>query len=90
MKAFEGRLCRRLLLEKRENWGTRRFARGKKSKRVRSGLPAPVLIHRYFFAVESVLNDAAVVRIPSSYGVPENPNDLANFDESNKYGESLW
>ena len=35
------------------------------------------------------LKEAAVVRMPSAYGVPAKPNSLANLLESKEYGESL-
>ena len=38
----------------------------------------------------SRLNEAAVVRMPSVYGVPAKPNSLANLLESKRYGPSLW
>jgi hypothetical protein len=38
----------------------------------------------------SRLNEAAVVRMPSAYGVPAKPNSLANLLESKRYGPSLW
>ena len=38
----------------------------------------------------SRLKEAAVVRMPSAYGVPEKPNSLANLLESKRYGLSLW
>ena len=38
----------------------------------------------------SRLKEAAVVRMPSVYGVPAKPNSLANLLESKRYGPSLW
>ena len=38
----------------------------------------------------SRLKEAAVVRMPSAYGVPAKPNSLANLLESKRYGPSLW
>jgi len=35
------------------------------------------------------LKESAVVRMPSAYGVPANPNSRPNLPESKRYGESL-
>ncbi len=41
------------------------------------------------FEIYFRMEQAAVVRMPSAYGVPAKPNSRANLLESKRYGESL-
>ena len=57
---------------------------------LKHGSPTHIYLPLRTYRCASRLKEAAVVRMPSAYGVPAKPNSLANLLESKRYGPSLW